>query len=397
MRFPIPIAYRLSIPAAIVFALTAPGVWASSIQTTAAPSPSTYQVGPEDVITVLVNRHPEFSGDFYIPADGVVSFPAAGQVAVNDKTLADITRLVQAGLGSRLRDPEVNVTLKTPRMQRVYVLGAVDKPGLYDLKQDWRITEAMAAAGGLTAGTEPVDCSAIVLRAATGQREATKLADALRGDPKANLIVHSGDVVTVEPKEALPVYVMGKVRSPGLYKLRQDTAGIMQALTLAGGVTEDSALDRVTVTHLGGRSETINLLSAIRDGKQDETVKVLAGDLVVVPEDTSRIAVLGYVRDPGYFTVKNGQRLMLSDALGLAKGVDKRANVGSVLVMRTQDGKQTRLVFDFHRFLKMGDMGSNPEIRPGDVVYVPQTGRPDGESILRSLSIAGLLLGPFVP
>lgn len=156
-------------------------------------------------------------------------------------------------------------------------------------------------------------------------------------------------------------------------------------------------MDRITITHLSGSSETINLLAGIRDGKQDQPIRLSAGDLVVVPEETSRIAVLGYVRDPGYFAVKSGHTLTLSDALGMAKGADKRGNVGAVLIIRKQDGKQTRLACDFHSFLKSGDLKGNPDIRPGDVVYVPQTGRPDGDTLLRSLSALGFLLGAFVP
>lgn len=91
--------------AAAIFLLASLSAAASSVQTANAPSSPSYRVGPEDVITVLVNRHPEFSGDFYVPADGIVSFAAAGQMAVSGKTLEEIashlTTISAAGFAAR--------------------------------------------------------------------------------------------------------------------------------------------------------------------------------------------------------------------------------------------------------------------------------------------------------
>lgn len=365
-----------------------------------APSEDTsgaYRVGPEDVIVVTVVRHPEFSGEFYVPNDGAIELPAVGQMSVSGKTLSEISSLVAGRLGERLREPEVTVTLKVPRMQRVYVLGAVEKPGPYDVKPGWRITEAVAAAGGLTAGLEATDCRATVLQAASGERRTVELTEVLSGASEANLAIESGDVLTLEAQETLPVYIMGKVRNPGIYRLRRDSAGVMEALTLAGGTLDDAALDRITVTHLSGVSETVDLTPAILGGKQGSNVRLMAGDLIVVPEETSRIAVLGYVNEPGFYALRSGQKLTLSEAIGMAKGADnKRAHLSSVAVIRTDGGTQEKLVFDLRKFLKSGDAACNPEIRAGDVVYVPETSKPDWDMVLRTLTSLGILISPIL-
>ncbi len=356
-----------------------------------------YLVGPEDIVTVRVARHAEFSGDFYIPSDGVLELPGAGRIMVRGRSLPELAESVADGLKTRLRDPEVTVTLKQPRMQRVYVLGAVASPGLYDVKPGWRITEAMAAARGLSSDVDPGDCKAIILRAATGKRESTALADVLSGQIDKNALVHSGDVLTIEAQPTLPVYLMGQVRNPGLYRARTDSAGLVEALALAGGITDSAAITRVSITRLSGEVETVDLSPDILEGDSKCKVKLQSGDLVLVPENNARVAVLGHVNQPGFYPLKNGRKLMLSDALGLASGIKKRGDPGKVVVIRTVNGTQERKTVNLHNFLKGGDVQHNPEIRPGDVIYVPQTGRLDWDTLLRSVTAIAISISPFVP
>lgn len=355
-----------------------------------------YKVGPDDVIYVTVARHPEFSGEFFVPNDGRINVPAVGEVEVSGRTLSEIAESISHDLRDRLRQPEVTVSLRTPRAQKMYVLGAVDRPGAYDVKAGWRITEAVAAAGGLARDVAPAECKARVDRASSESPQLVEFAEALRGNPKANVPLLSGDVLTIDTPEVVPVYVIGRVRTPGLYKLPKESAGLMEALTLAGGTMNDSAVSRITITRVSGASEQVSLTSATETGKADGA-RLRPGDVVLVPEQTARVAVLGYVNEPGFFPVRDDQSVTLTDALGLAKGtINKRANIGAITVLRKVDDKQQRMQFDLHKFLKSGDASHNPVIVPGDVVYVPQTGRPDPSNVLDSLATIGLLIAPFV-
>jgi polysaccharide export outer membrane protein len=352
-----------------------------------------YKVGPEDVIGIIVARHPEFSGDYTIPSDGTLTVPGAGRINASGKTLEEISGEITERMKGRVRDPEITVTLRGARMQRVYVLGAVETSGLYDLKPGWRITEALAAAGGLASGVEAADCSARVLRAATGKRETFRLSDVLRGEASANTILGTGDVITIEADETVPVYVTGRVQNPGLYRLRKDSAGVIEAITLAGGALDNAALGKVSVAHIDGKNETVDLAGAILDGKPAPKVAVRPADMITVPEETSRIAVLGNVGQPGFYPMRENQKLTLTDAIGLARGIDSRNGKSSeIAVVRTENGKQQRLVFDLGKFLKSGDASQNPEMKPGDVVYVPRTSRVNWESVMQSLPFVGLFV-----
>ena len=172
-------------------------------------------LGPEDTIMVTVIGHPDFSGEFYIPSDGIITLPVAGKITVTGKTIGVLTAEVIEKLKERLNEPEIVISLKSPRMQRIYVMGSVAKADSYDMKPGWRITEALAAAGGLEKGISPEDCRVIIFRSSTGGKQTVLLADVLRGTADANLQISSGDVMTIDPGETFPVYVTGKVKSPG--------------------------------------------------------------------------------------------------------------------------------------------------------------------------------------
>lgn len=348
---------------------------------------SGYKLGPEDVIIITVMRHSEFSGEFLVPDDGTINVPRVGQVHVAGKTLDEVATLLTTAFQSTLINPEVSVSLRVQRQQMVYVLGSVRAPGPHQLKPGWRITESISAAGDLSQGIEPADSIVHVLRADTGVRESVTYQQAISGDEAYNKLLHAGDVVTVESPEIISFYVMGKVFRPGAFTLRKDNAGILQAISLAGGTMDDAALSKVTVTHLNGESETISLVSVTLDGKQSEPLKLQSGDLVVVPDYSAKYAVLGWVNSPGIFTMKENQKVSLSDALGMARGIDnRRSGLSRVVVLRSSGDKQERLVFNYTKFAMHGDATQNPEIKPNDIILVSETNKIDWDRILSRIS-----------
>jgi polysaccharide export outer membrane protein len=355
-----------------------------------------YTLGPEDVITITVVGHPEFSGDVFIPTDGNVDLPGIGHRMLGGKTLAEVITTVSDALKERLLQPEVGVTLKVPRMQRIYVLGVVGKPGPCDLKPGWRIAEAVSAAGGLVPGIEPGDCKVTLLHAATGKKTEVTLTYALSGVRTQDLELNPEDVITVDAPPTIPVYVMGEVRSPGLYRVRTDSANVSSAITVAGGVLDDALLSGATIAHLSGNQDKVDLIPIIQ-GKVSDSPKLQAGDLITIPQSTARIAVLGYVNIPGIYQLKDGLTITLSEALGLAKGPDnRRAGLSKVAIARLENGKQEREVFNYREYLKKGDITQNPVIHPGDVIYVPETGKIDWGLLWNAASSLGSVATPFI-
>jgi polysaccharide export outer membrane protein len=88
-----------------------------------------------------------------------------------------------------------------------------------------------------------------------------------------NIQLRDGDTIFVPRAET--VYVFGQVKTPGAYPVRSDTT-VLQALSLAGGVTEHGAMNRIKVIR-------------VEDGSKKEikvrlTDPVRPGDTIVVPQ-----------------------------------------------------------------------------------------------------------------
>ena len=226
----------------------------------------------------------------------------AGSVHVTGRTLQEVAQGLTQALKARLVDPEVSVSLVTPRVQRVFVLGAVARPGVYELKPGWRVTEALASAGGLTARPEAVGGALFRAGGASVTLALTTLlAD---GNLPVNLPLQAGDVLSFTDR-TLRVSVTGQVQKPGLYDVPMG-AGVVEALAMAGGAAPGAALSRVTVQRATGTVVTADLFRTMVLGEVQHNLKLEAGDLVMVPQSKARVAVLGAVNRPGYYDIEGG-------------------------------------------------------------------------------------------
>lgn len=361
---------------AVILTITASSVFAQD----------TYRLGPEDIIGVNVIGHTEFSGEFYIPSDGVISFPGAGPINAIGKTIGELNTAITAKLSERLLKPEVYVSIKSGRSELIHMLGAVRNPGQLIIKPGWRLTEAVSAAGGLMPDVRATDTTVRIIRSGLVEPITVNMQMVLRGDPGANVALKPGDVITLEAMDFVPVYVMGKVRAPGLFHMRSESAGLVEALSMAGGPLDDAALAKITVTNLNGDQQTVDITKMTTEGSKIASVKLKAGDVIVVPDSFSKIVILGFVARPGIYNIKDNQVVTLTDIVGMASGFMQRAGAGSVGVIRTVDGKQQFKSYNYAKFARGGDKDGNPVLQPGDTVYVPETNSPDWNKILNSLS-----------
>lgn len=275
------------------------GAGVVSGQLPAAPPPQTatgaganYIVGPQDVLVITSYDQPELTGKFTVEIDGTFSYPLIGRLRVGGITLRDVEEVLKKELIAKgfFIDPQVTVAIETYRSQKIYVVGEVRTPGAYPLSGDMRLVEALALAGSTTptasgeavivhASNEGAVIEPAPLPTSTGadnpdQVVRVDLRELENGDLAQNVRLRSGDTIFVLRAES--VYVFGQVRNPGAYPLRQRNTTVLQALSLAGGITDRGATGRIQIVR-------------IVDGKKEEvraelTDFVLPRDTIIVPE-----------------------------------------------------------------------------------------------------------------
>jgi polysaccharide export outer membrane protein len=92
--------------------------------------------------------------------------------------------------------------------------------------------------------------------------------------------------VTVMEANSFKVYVSGMVKTPGVYRLRQETT-ILQIIPMAGGFTEWADRKNILIIRREGNKEKrikVNYNNIVK-GKESEMKYILkAGDTIIVPE-----------------------------------------------------------------------------------------------------------------
>jgi polysaccharide export outer membrane protein len=371
-----------------------------------AATSSEYVLGSEDLVSVLVMNHPELSGDFLVASDGNVQLPAVGGVSAAGRTLSQLSAAYAAALRTNktvgLLRPVVTCSVKQTRSNRIYVIGEVKTPGVYDLKPGWRVTEALAAAGGLetdsagTAGTivsQLSDYTVTILHAGGGSEPAVSVADSVKDLPGKNPVLRAGDNISFRRAAMLTVYLSGLVQKPGIYQIRADQATIRNAISVAGGVAPSGSQRFAVIHHGNGQTEDVDLAPPATGAIHPAAPTLQSGDLITIPEIQAKIAVLGLVKQPGIVPLPETKEFHLSDALGAANGFESRARLGRVAVFTSKDGKVNRTLYNFVAYLRKGDEKMNPVLHGGDVVYVPETNTPEWTTLVGIGNITSFLLG----
>lgn len=110
--------------------------------------PEAYRLGFGDVIEVKLSTHPEFNEQVLVRPDGRISLQEIGDILVLGMTPAALDSFLTRTYAKILHNPNVTVILRQFGGQQVYVLGEVDRPGVYPLERNMTILRALAAAGG---------------------------------------------------------------------------------------------------------------------------------------------------------------------------------------------------------------------------------------------------------
>lgn len=112
--------------------------------------PSSYRVGPEDLLEIAVWREDALKKEALVRPDGGISFPLIGEIKAAGKTVAEIRDEIARRLDKFIPDSAVSVTILKIGSQRVYVVGKVNKPGEFLLGRYVDVLQALSMAGGLT-------------------------------------------------------------------------------------------------------------------------------------------------------------------------------------------------------------------------------------------------------
>ena len=155
-----------------------------------------YRLGAGDVLTIGVWGYENLQAkDLVVRPDGNIAFPIVGEIKAAGVSSGQLTDLLTKGLSDYINNPKVTVNVLKFHTTRVYVLGKVARPGMYELEKQHNLLDAIGIAGSYT--VEAAKKKVYIIRKdQTGTPVKVNLMNIWeKGDMTQNYALGDGDVV----------------------------------------------------------------------------------------------------------------------------------------------------------------------------------------------------------
>jgi polysaccharide export outer membrane protein len=275
------------------------------------------QLSIPSIVTMNTPQAPSILGEqplgYVVSADGTIYVPFAGRVAVAGASLQQAQDSVTRALSKYLRNPEVVVTIRDFRSQKVMLAGQVPKPGYMPVADvPLTLLGALGVAGALTDSRGANDPRPLGAGVNTQQGLVPEYGDLERVHVKRggrdyvvdvqqmletpelrdDIPLRDGDIVFVPPLERSNVYVLGEVTRPALLEIAAHRSTLADALMAAGGLDQQTAkASQVYVIRGDFAAPTIYQL----DGRRPDSL-LLAAAFPVQSQDVVYVSTAAVAR-----------------------------------------------------------------------------------------------------
>ena len=269
---------------------------------------------------------------------GNVFVEGAGLINVANLTLGEAEKLITKKLQnvySGIVQGRISVNLRPTKLSptKVFVMGAVKRPGGYDLPGNSNVFLALYKAGG---SDDYGSVRNIIIRRANGDSAKVDLYDfLLRGKKSGEGLLRDGDLVFI-PKAQKLIKATGTIGRPAIYELKNGET-LTNLLAFAGGLLPNTDhtinLWRINET---GTPEVFDPGSARDFASGKKEFQMQDGDSIFVYESTkpniNAIQVAGSVFYPGHYVWSEG--MSVKDAVTLAGGLSSEAFTDRAIIER---------------------------------------------------------------
>jgi len=159
---------------------------------------NSYKIQPGDVLQVSVWKEEDMTQEVIVRPDGHITFPLVGEAVAAGDSIENLRLLITKNLKKYIPDPVVTVSVRQLTGNTVYVIGKVNRPGVFPIVRNVDVMQALSMAGGTS--TYASLNSIKILRRENGMLEAFsfKYAEVEKGKHlEQNILLKAGDVVVV--------------------------------------------------------------------------------------------------------------------------------------------------------------------------------------------------------
>lgn len=306
---------------------------------------SSYRVGPGDLFQIFI----ESSGfERQVNPEGNILLTRIGSVHVEGLTLQQAKKLLLDKLETSYKRSNCFVNLSRPKLMRVYVTGAVNEPGVFEVPGTYRLLEVLRRAGGFS---DQAQRGSVLIVSGKDTVQKVNLRDfKLAGNLEANPYLCQGCVIQVPFLDFAQPWVV----------LRHDSSA--QFIQLNPG---ESTAELIGKAYSYDPSPVYtSLLVKEKDGRKQflmpkEAAIYIPGPEAVIEMSFTRneIFVGGAVQSPGFQAYHSDRKVV--EYISRA-GILTSSKIPDKISVIHRDGKRGNLSLQ------------SPDLRPGDVVIIKQ-------------------------
>jgi len=159
-----------------------------------------YTLGPDDVIEITVQRHPEFSGIHPINLEGKIQLKLLNDVDVTGLTKSELEQKLSKLISTYVNNPEVSVTILEYRSKVYYVIGEVAAPGRFYMRSETTTVRDAIVSAGLPLFSAAMRKCVVISPAEDGKvtkRKVNVYAILYGGDLRKNLVMRPNDTLYI--------------------------------------------------------------------------------------------------------------------------------------------------------------------------------------------------------
>ena len=267
------------------------------------PASIPFTLGPGDSIEIEIIGNPASRTITPVGLDGKIYYNLLPGLDVWGLTLDETRALLEKELAKYVTNPQVGLTLRIVGSKYVWVLGRLNRPGIYPLNGSMTLLESLALAGGTAHSPSQVTSQELAdLRHSFVVRQGQFLpVDFYRllhsGDMTQNIYLQPDDFVYVPSTLANEVYVLGAVKVPRAVPY-QEPMSLISAIAGSDGPDQlqwiqasdngpfmkDAYLSHVAIIRGSLAEPQISVVDckAIMKGRAPD-VRLEPGDIIYVP------------------------------------------------------------------------------------------------------------------
>ncbi|HTY60513.1 MAG TPA: SLBB domain-containing protein [Bacteroidota bacterium] len=351
----------------------------------AAPPPPSYELGPNDEVTITLWGETRLSYQLTVNKEGNLLVPDVGPVSANGITLAQfqdrllkrMSSVYSSLLGGAHARTFLDVSLGKLRTIQVFVTGEVNRPGGYALPSMSTVMTALYVAGGPTLSGSMRNLS--IMRRG-GDVAKADLYSYLREMKRTNDVpLMDGDVLFV-PQATRRAAIVGRVVRPAVYEIR-DGETLGDLVQLAGGLRFDAYTRRVHIERIVPFSERtaseqnllqIDLNFPMPDGLITSREKLEDGDVVSVfelsLESRNLVDIVGPVYKPGRYALE--PNMHVADLVRKADSLKRSTFAELGTISRLLPNLRREIISFNLRNALADDPSSNLSLQNEDSVFV---------------------------